>query len=154
MFHNVLVAIDGSAHGQRALTEAIEMAQSYRAQLTIVTSVPDPSAWVVTGGAYAGTIDQDALLEETEQEYGKILEAAVATVPQDVSVTSRLRHGRPGDQILEQLAEGHHDLVVMGSRGRGNVRSLVLGSVSHHVLNATPAAVLIVHAEEDSPAAS
>lgn len=63
-------------------------------------------------------------------------------------MTSRLMQGRPGDRILEQLKEGDHDLVVMGSRGRGNVRSLVLGSVSHQVLNAAPAATLIVHAAE------
>jgi nucleotide-binding universal stress UspA family protein len=151
MFHNILVATDGSAHGQRALTEAIELAQSYRAQITIVTSVPDPSAWLITGGAYGG-VDQNALLEDTEREYRKILEDAVAAVPKDVSVTSRLMHGRPGEGIVEEREEGRHDLVVMGSRGRGNVRSLLLGSVSHYVLNQTPAAVLIVHAEDESPA--
>lgn len=149
MFHNVLVAIDGSPHGERALAEAIDIAQGFSARLTIVTVVPDPSAWILTGGVYGGAIDYQALTEETQREYQQLLEGAVAAVPSEVSVTSRLMHGRPGDRILEQFKEGNHDLVVMGSRGRGNVRSLVLGSVSHQVLNAAPGAALIVHADTE-----
>lgn len=149
MFNRILVAIDGSAHAARALATAIGLAEQHRARLTIITSVPDPSVWLVAGGAYGGTIDQAELLEESQREYRDLLENAVASVPKDVSVTSRLLHGRASDRILEELAEGGHDLLVMGSRGRGNVRSLVLGSVSHHVLNASPSAVLIVHADDD-----
>ena len=147
MFRNLLVAVDGSAHGARALDEAIELARSNRALLTIITCVPDPSAWLLSGGAFGGSIDFAALGAETEREYKELLERAVAEVPDDVSVSSRLVHGRPGDCILEQLRAGGHDLVILGSRGRGNVSSLLLGSVSHQVLNAAPAAVLIVHAE-------
>ncbi len=149
MFHNILVAIDGSAHGVRALAEALDLAERNDARLTILTAVPDPSSWLLSGGSYGGAIDYGELEAETEREYKDLLEKAVSSVPQNVSVTSRLMHGRAGDRILEQLKSGGHDLVVMGSRGRGNVRSLVLGSVSHQVLNAAPAAVLIVHAEPD-----
>lgn len=151
MFHRILVAIDGSSHGARALATAIELAEQNRARLTIITSVPDPSTWLLAGGAYGGAIDQAALLGETEREYRNLLQRAVESVPEDVSVTSRLLHGRPSDRILEELREGGHDLLVMGSRGRGNVRSLLLGSVSHHVLNSAPSAVLVVHEELDAP---
>ncbi len=49
--------------------------------------------------------------------------------------------------LIRQIKEGHHDLVVMGSRGRGTVRAALLGSVSHYVLHHSPVPVLIVHAE-------
>jgi nucleotide-binding universal stress UspA family protein len=47
--------------------------------------------------------------------------------------------------VIRQIEVGHHDLVVVGSRGRGAVRSSLLGSVSHNILHHSPVPVLIVH---------
>jgi hypothetical protein len=52
--------------------------------------------------------------------------------------------------LIHQIEVGTHDLVVMGSRGRGAVRSVLLGSISHYVLHHSPVPVLIVHAEPDA----
>ena len=149
MFHNILVAIDGSPHAERALAEAVDLAQRANAKLTVMTSVPDASSWLLSGAAYSGGVDFEALARETEQEYAKLLDDAVDGLPKDLSVTKLLARGRPGQTILDRLHSGDHDLVVMGSRGRGEVRAVLLGSVSHQVLNASPAAVLIVHASPD-----
>jgi nucleotide-binding universal stress UspA family protein len=146
VFRNILVAIDGSDHASRALAEATFLAQRTNATMTVMTAVPDPSTWLA-GPAYLGGIDFERLEEEAEREYAKLLNDAVAALPQDLSVTKVLTRGRPAQRILEQLEKGHHDLVVMGSRGRSEMRSLLLGSVSHAVLNGSSAAVLIVHAD-------
>ena len=150
MFRNVLVAIDGSPHGAAALTEAIDVVKQNNARMTIMTSVPDPSAWLLSGGPASGGVDFEALAADTESEYRTLLDSAVDQVPAEIPVTKVLAHGRPANRILKQLKEGGHDLVIMGSRGRGEVRSLLLGSVSHEVLNASPAAALIVHADPDA----
>ncbi len=52
--------------------------------------------------------------------------------------------GRPADQLLATLNQKQHDLVVVGSRGRGNVARLLLGSTSAEVLTRSPCSVLIV----------
>lgn len=149
MFRRILVAIDGSEHGARALAEAVDLAQVSHAILTVISCVPDSASWILGGAAYGG-VNVEELDKATEQEYEAILDSAVAGIPDDVSVTKVLAHGHAVDRILEQVERGRHDLIVMGSRGRGQMRSLLLGSVSHSVLNASPAAVLIVHADRDS----
>ena len=146
MFRNLLAAIDGSDHAARALAEAVDIAQGAHARLTVLTSIPDPSSWLFEGSTYSVGVDFEVIANQTRREYQQLLDQAVATVPEDLPVTKVLAHGRPAERILEQVEKGGHDLVVMGSRGRGEVRSLLLGSVSHQVLNASPAAVLILHA--------
>ncbi len=150
MFRRILVAIDGSEHASHALHEAIDLAQASNATLTVMTTVPDPATWLLGGAGYPTGIDLERLSDETERDHGRLLEAAIDELPADMPVTKILAHGRPAERILEQLHTGAHDLLVMGSRGRGEMRSLLLGSVSHQVLNASPSAVLIVHTPGDS----
>ena len=145
MFHNILVAVDGSAHADRALTEAIDMARAANARLTLMTAVAEPrSGAMMTFASGAVAALGPAMLTEAD----KILRAAADRVPEDVSVTTILTEQPIRTAILKRIDVGHHDLVVMGSRGRGTVRSAVLGSVSHHVLHHSPVPVLIVHADQ------
>jgi len=144
MFRNVLVAIDGSAHADRALSEAIDIARASRARLTIMTAVPEPHTVSMSGMAagVAATL-APALLAESQ----RLVRAAAERVPDDVSVTTIVTEEPIRSALLKRVRDAHHDLVVVGSRGRGTVRSAVLGSVSHHILHHSPVPVLVVHAE-------
>jgi len=147
MFRNILVAIDGSRDAEQALGHAIDLASSLHAKLTIFSAVTSPPsfAYATPGAAALGDLGEQAR-EETEQ----IVHAAVERVPPDVSVTSVIKQEPAKSALLEQIVAGEHDLVVMGSRGRGAVRSALLGSVSHHVLHHSDVPVLIVHAARDA----
>ena len=141
MFKSILVAIDGSIHSERALEQAVDLARSEGSQLTLISvgrhalSWPDPQQPVVN----------DVELGDAMRA---VVEDAAETVPDDIPVTTIVRLGQPGDEIIDQAASGNYDLIVMGNRGRGGATSILLGSVSHAVLNRGPAAVLIVHARE------
>ena len=146
MFQNILVAIDGSPDAEQALTQAIDLAESEHARLTLFSAVvkPPAPAYFGGGGSVAATLARDA---ETETE--RILREAVLLVPAGVSV-STVQSGEPVRQaLIHQIETGHHDLVVMGSRGRGALRSVLLGSVSHYALHHSPVPVLIVRADPE-----
>jgi nucleotide-binding universal stress UspA family protein len=144
MFRQLLVAFDGSSHAQRALDEAIDLAQANNGRLTVMAVVPKSNRWAASFG-YEVPIDRNDVSDQVERDYQTMLDAAVDTVPDDLPVTKVLKHGTAGREIVEEAGASDHDLIVIGSRGRGEVRSLLLGSVSRRVLHASPVPVLVVH---------
>ena len=144
MFHDILVAIDGSPDADQALRQAIDLADSEHARLTVFSAVvaPPPVAYVGISGSVLADLTRDA---ETEVE--ATLRAAASLVPDGVSVTTTLSHDPVRTGLLHEIEHGRHDLLVMGSRGRGALRSALLGSVSHYALHHSPIPVLIVHAD-------
>jgi nucleotide-binding universal stress UspA family protein len=66
-------------------------------------------------------------------------------VSEGIPVSGRTTIGDPGMELVNRAKAADHDLIAMGSRGRGAIRSAVLGSVSYFVLNHTTAPVLIIH---------
>jgi nucleotide-binding universal stress UspA family protein len=143
VFHSILVAVDGSPDAEQALTEAIDLAEGDRARLTLITAVSQlpPTAYLAAGP------DFGKLFEDAQAEAEAILRRARERVPDDVAVRWVLSEQPIRAALAQQIADGGHDLVVMGSRGRGAVRAALLGSVSHYVLHHSAIPVLIVHAD-------
>jgi nucleotide-binding universal stress UspA family protein len=148
MFRRLLVAFDGSPHARRALNEAIELAETNHGTLAVITVAPEPGVWAFSG--YGAPVSVDQLAEEAERSCQAMLDDAVRAVPANVPVTKILKRGHAGQQIIDEARAGDYDLLVAGSRGRGELRSLLLGSVSHHVLQASHLPVLVVHAAPEA----
>jgi nucleotide-binding universal stress UspA family protein len=146
MFHNILVAVDDSPDADRALTQAIDLAESEHARLTLMTAVVEPpaTAYLMVGE------ETGKLIENARVQADATLRRARDRIPADLPVTTVLTDQPVRTAIVHQIKHGRHDLVVMGSRGRGTVRAALLGSVSHYVLHHSPVPVLIVHAEMES----
>ena len=145
-YRNVLIAYDGSPDADLALEHAIALAQVFRARLALVAVVPPVPAfaWQAPGGTVGA---HDA----AQQDLDRRLRAAADTVPDDLPVTTRLLDGDPAHEILRAAREGDHDLIMMGSRGRGRMTAALLGSVSNHVMHEAKAPVIIVHRPHDDP---
>jgi nucleotide-binding universal stress UspA family protein len=111
-----------------------------------LTAVPSTRSWVYTP---AGAAALESLAADLEQESQDFLRHAVDRVPAEIPVTQVLTHEPIRKALMEQISEGCHDLLAMGSRGRGAVTASLLGSVSHYALNHSRIPVLVVHAPEE-----
>jgi nucleotide-binding universal stress UspA family protein len=141
VYRSILVPVDGSPAADAALEQAIELARTEGARLTLISVAVPPRIRVV--GPYYVLYASE---EELEREAWRIVERAEARVPEDVGVSSVVRSGPAAKAILERAEVGEHDLIVMGSRGLGTAGALLLGSVSRAVLAGSRVPVLVAHA--------
>ena len=144
MFQHVLVAVDGSADAELARLQAVDLARAEDARITLMTAVQPPPPTLYASASSAALLTDVAEAARVEAE--KILRAAAERTPAGVLAGSVLSSEPPRPAIIQQIASGHHDLVVMGSRGLGEIGSMLLGSVSHYVLHHSPVPVLIMRA--------
>lgn len=146
MFHNILVSIDGSPHSDEALRQAIDIAQADRSRLTLLTAVRHCPPWAYSPVTAAAA---QQLTNDFEREAQRVMCQAVERVPQSIPVTKIITHQPIRTALMRRIKSGNHDLLVMGSRGRGGLKASLLGSVSHYVLNHSPIPVLIAQAPHE-----
>jgi nucleotide-binding universal stress UspA family protein len=136
----VVVGVDGSKGSVEALRHAIDEARLHDAQVKVVNAWHIP-AIIYEAGWTPVPIDRGAYAKSAQDILDKSLEEAGA-VESGVEVTTVVRQGQAADAICEE-AKGA-DLLVVGSRGYGGFRGLLLGSVSQQCAHFAPCPVLIV----------
>lgn len=148
-FNRLLVAVDGSASAELALSAAVTAARRDNSALTLLCVAPDArheaARWP---GAYA--IPQTSQ-EEFDAGAERVLRDAVERIPQDLPVERVVRRGAPGPQIVAQSKVGCYDAILLGARGLGRISAL-MGSVSQYVMNHADIAVFVAHAPRGTPA--
>lgn len=137
----ILLALDGSAGAEtaRTLVTALPWPEgSHVEAIRIVEPVYD--VFAMPGVVFEGPIDEVLGLEDVRQALQRDA-ATLATVGLEVS--THVIVGRPASAITERAGESRADLIVMGSRGRGPIATMVLGSVSAEVSVHAPCPVLV-----------
>jgi nucleotide-binding universal stress UspA family protein len=87
----------------------------------------------------------DQFLAGIRADAKAIADETAAAIPKQLNADVRMVEGAGAEALLDQVEAGEHDLIVVGSGGRGDATSLLLGSVSHAVLHHSRVPVLIVH---------
>jgi len=140
MFKKILLATDGSSHAEEALKYARDLALRDNAQVIVVHATPPVPA-------YMGEPWRQQFISHNVAEGEQVVEAAVEKLRKaGVDVIVEVLEGPPADAVLRVADVRQCDLIVMGSRGRGELSSLLLGSVSHRVLSHAHVPVLVVRA--------
>ncbi len=102
-----------------------------------------------TYAGYGGLLSQDAwddVTAEAEKTAKDALQRTMEELGTTAPAESVVRRGSPADEIVQCAGEHGVGLIVMGSRGWGEMHAVLLGSVSERVLHTAPCPVLIVRA--------
>ncbi len=137
MVKEILIPVDGSEGSDRAVAQAITMAEVCEAKLNFL---------------YVANINQlainaclsDAILEAVTKAGNVILDRAMDLVPSGIEKEAFSETGSPAVVILEFAANNDIDLIVMGSRGLGIVKGVLLGSVSQYIVEQAKCPVMVV----------
>ena len=134
---NILVPVDGSEGSDKAVTQAIDLAEVCEAKLNFL---------------YVANINQlainaylsDAILEAVGKAGNVILDRALEMVPSGIDKEGFSETGSPAVAILDFCVDHAIDMIVMGSRGLGVVKGVLLGSVSQYIVEQAKCPVLVV----------
>jgi nucleotide-binding universal stress UspA family protein len=135
MFKHILVAIDGSTYSQRALPTAIGVAKKFGSDILVLhVSEHDRGRAVVYS-------------LETPADATRLVGEAVKVI-RDAGIIAKgelrdMAAGHVAKAIIETATANDIDLIVMGSRGLSDVQGLLLGSVTHKVMQMSNISVLV-----------
>ena len=136
----ILVPLDGSPESEKAFTFGLDLAEKYDARLVL--------AHVVDMNEKMTALDQVTMSgyvpSEILDEGYRLLSRSARKVPPHIRLDTMVRIGAPPQTLLSMAEDTGADLIVMGSRGLGAVRSIVMGSGSQYILHHARAMVTIV----------
>ncbi len=140
MLSKILAAVDGSDNSFRALDHAIFLAKKVEAHLTAIHVVENPPTVYVESQKLL-----NELLTKYKAESAKVLDRCKqAAEMSGVNIETVLAEGDAATNIVGYAQREGFALVVIGSRGLGKFKEMVLGSTSSKVLHHTKSAILIV----------
>ena len=134
----IVVAYDGSEGSKKALAWAVDLAAQLRLGIVTVSVVKPPE--------FSPTIDEvDEVFLEGEKHYRPLLDQAAAYCEErGVGVQTRILKGHPAESLVRYAFDRKADLIVMGTRGMGGFKSLIIGSVAQKVVTYSTVPVLVV----------
>lgn len=144
MYDRILVPTDGSEYAEDAAERAFALAETTDAAVQIVCVVErGPLGSVRLPGDDASAAD--AFAERAEEFVARLAERARE---RGLEAETEIREGVPVRELLACVDEVGADAVVMGTRGRGGVSRMMLGSVTNGVIREGDVDVLVVGADD------
>lgn len=147
----ILVCYDGSESSLRAVGKAHHLVRDCGVhEVTLVHAYKEQSREPISKDKFRTSPELLDTLKEREKEnwlekQEKLEEIAEKFEQSGAKTNIRIEHGHPAKVIINEAKNGDYDMVVLGRRGRGGLKNMVMGSVSNAVIQGTEASVLVVH---------
>ena len=145
--YKILLATDGSDYSFKAAEKAIAMAKPMGAEVTVLSVAQDVPVFKGQEGlSYEQSIAlQQNMVEGLENAAKEVLERTKKIFEENgIEVNTLVKKGQPASVICEEAKSGGYNLIILGSRGLGGFKELILGSVSNKVVHCANTSVLIV----------
>jgi nucleotide-binding universal stress UspA family protein len=141
MLSKILIPVDGSENSFRALEQAIFLATKIQeAKITALYVIEDPPSLYI----YSPKI-MEKVRADYESAYTKILERSKEMANRSgINIHTVLVEGDPASKIIGYSEMEKIDIIIIGSRGMGKFKELILGSVSNKVLHHAKCSVMLV----------
>lgn len=151
---NVMAAIDLSKYSEDTFLHALTLARALGAKLILVNVVNTRylDSLEQYGGAGLG-LDRGEIINRTVKDRQEVIERDYLSRAQGVSTQLIFKEGLPWEEILHAVKEVDADLLVVGSKGRGDVAGVLFGSAAEKVQRHATCPVLTVRGPEHSRAA-
>ncbi len=160
MYKKIMVGVDGSEHGAKALREAVTLAQTFKAELHVFHAIrhhyslpmfPLSFTAPYPGNQISSQYTEEQLRKVYEESGRQILEqakqqVAAMKVPQEVKIIYNLETNIPPPEYVESYAKANKiDLVVVGCTGHhSRAKTALTGTVATNIMNIAPCQVLVV----------
>jgi len=155
LFKNILVAVDGSESSKRAAHVALGLAEKLRAQLIVLHAISPPTSYYRSNFPVpVGMAPPPPSQKEIDTYYAYARRVALGIVGDTVSeakkvgtnVKTELPEGVSSvvETIINHAAKEHVDLIIVGTRGLGGFKKMLIGSVSSGVISHANCPVLVV----------
>lgn len=141
----IVVGLDDSVAAEDALRRAIVYAAKFGAEVDAVFVSHIPATVLAAMGGVP-TVGEEFTAAQRSQVWDR-MRPLIGAAP--VTVHGIDLEGYPPDALVAHAVGVGADLLVVGSRGRGDLASLLLGSTSHRVVNHAPCDVLVVRHHEE-----
>jgi nucleotide-binding universal stress UspA family protein len=138
----IFVGVDGSAGSHKALEWAAREAGTRKAPLTVVSVQQAVAGFFGTMVAYPDDYDPTELARKTALAETEEVLDHIADNSRPASVAVQAVFGVPAEELLKVAADA--DMVVVGSRGAGGFKRLLLGSVSSHAVHHGHCPVVVI----------
>jgi len=142
VYEKILIAVDGSEPSFKAIDYGVNLAKRFDSSITLLTVIDEFKLPFAAEYGLWGDESRNELMRKVLESLNEVVNRI--SWKEEVKIDAMMKEGRPAEVIVETAWENGFVLIIMGHRGYGLMKDLVLGSVSQEVVNNSRIPVLVV----------